>query len=228
MSKKKWRKYIVNDKIQGRGVYGSVFFGFDPKKNRKVAIKTAVGGNIKVAKNEAKVMQGYGTHRLLPKIYDFFIENETSYIVMELIKGKILGECKFKKPPIIQGEKAAVQITLQVLEVLNHLHSKGYVHNDIYPHNIMLESLKPITIKVIDFGLSAKFTSDTARNKDIYHAARLCVYLMYGTEDDSINKLTEQGGKISEILLKALSSNVGERYQNAADFYRALLSLKYK
>ncbi len=53
----------------------------------------------------------------------------------------------------------------QVLQAVNHLHIHGVVHRDIKAENIMFKSSqcqKDLDIKLIDFGLSARFSTDNA------------------------------------------------------------------
>lgn len=58
-----------------------------------------------------------------------------------------------------------MHILYQVLQAVNHLHIHGVVHRDIKAENIMFKSSschKDLDIKLIDFGLSARFSSDHA------------------------------------------------------------------
>ncbi len=81
-------------------------------------------------------------------IYDYFMGNETAYIVMEYIKGENIG--KFGK--LIGGYpyEAAKDIFINLLDALQDIHEKGIVHQDISPGNILLN--KENQLKIIDFG----------------------------------------------------------------------------
>ena len=97
------------------------------------------------------------SHSYIPQVYDFFIEDETVYTVMDYIEGESLdkplkrGE-KFPQPQVIKWAK-------QLLEALCYLHSpmhgnppRGYVHSDIKPANIMRTSYNDICL--IDFNIA--------------------------------------------------------------------------
>lgn len=63
-------------------------------------------------------------------------------------------------------ESDVVQITRQVIEAINYCHSQKIAHRDLKPENILLEKDR-LSVKLVDFGLSADFTnaSKTILNK---------------------------------------------------------------
>ncbi|MEG2004372.1 MAG: protein kinase, partial [Clostridia bacterium] len=83
-------------------------------------------------------------------IYDVAIYPDIKYIVMEYLDGITLKEYFQKKGPL--PWKEACSYMLQVLRALEHAHSKGVVHRDIKPQNLIL--LKSGEIKVTDFGIA--------------------------------------------------------------------------
>jgi serine/threonine protein kinase len=145
----KWGKYEMEPIPIGQGKQGQVFKGFDPIQKKKVAIK--VTKNIESSQYEAFVMQEYGSHKFLAQYYDFFVLNQKAYLVMEWIQGDSL-----KNKSKIYDEKTAVQITLNLLDGLKHLHNKGYLHADILPNNIMMVKSKVNTVKLIDLGIAVR------------------------------------------------------------------------
>lgn len=94
------------------------------------------------------------SHPNIVSVYDVSKSNATEYIVMELIDGMTLKEYMQRRGSLSQKE--AVHFVSQILKALSHAHSKGIIHRDIKPHNIML--LRDSTIKVADFGI-ARFES---------------------------------------------------------------------
>ncbi len=92
-------------------------------------------------------------HENIVKIIDFGVEDGTYFMVMEYIEGEsfrdILDKWKQLQP------EAALAVVHQVCQGLEHAHSKGIVHRDIKPGNIMLT--RTGRVKITDFGL-AKLT----------------------------------------------------------------------
>lgn len=96
----------------------------------------------------------------IPNLYAYFSENGLFYLVQEWIKGQTLTN-------IVQvsgclNEKTVREILLSLLPVLEYVHSKGIIHRDIKPDNIILRNSnnKPV---LIDFG-AVKETIRTAIN----------------------------------------------------------------
>ncbi|EOL46549.1 serine/threonine protein kinase [Enterococcus caccae] len=87
------------------------------------------------------------THLNLPKIQEIVIEEGQLYLYEEFIHGKTLAE--IIKSSDVMGTKAILTLTLEVLEALTALHSKGLVHRDVKPGNIMLTN--DGVLKLIDF-----------------------------------------------------------------------------
>jgi serine/threonine-protein kinase len=85
----------------------------------------------------------------IPKLYAYFSENGQFYLVQEWIHGQTLT--KIVEAKGFESETAVRQILLNLLSVLDYVHSKGIIHRDIKPENIILRSVdgKPV---LIDFG----------------------------------------------------------------------------
>ncbi len=95
------------------------------------------------------------SHKNIVSIYDVAIYPDIKYIVMEYLDGITLREYLDNKGALPWNE-ACIYI-LQVLRALEHAHSKGVIHRDIKPQNIILQ--KNGEIKVMDFGIAKIPTS---------------------------------------------------------------------
>ncbi|MEG2454621.1 MAG: Stk1 family PASTA domain-containing Ser/Thr kinase [Oscillospiraceae bacterium] len=95
------------------------------------------------------------SHPNIVAVYDVSRSSDLDYIVMELIDGITLKQYMQKKGGPLNWREALHFIT-QIMRALSHAHSRGIIHRDIKPHNIMV--LRDGSVKVADFGI-ARLTS---------------------------------------------------------------------
>lgn len=89
------------------------------------------------------------SHPNIVSVYDVS-RGETEYIVMELIEGITLKQYMEKRGQLNWRE--ALHFVTQIMRGLRHAHSRGIVHRDIKPQNIMV--LRDGSVKVADFGIA--------------------------------------------------------------------------
>jgi serine/threonine protein kinase len=101
---------------------------------------------IELLRLEAKAANALN-HPNIVTIHDFDRQGHLSYIVMEFVEGQLLRK-------IIKNLSVddAVKDAMQMAEALNFAHSKGIIHRDIKPDNIMVRP--DGKIKILDFGLA--------------------------------------------------------------------------
>jgi len=90
------------------------------------------------------------SHPNIVAVYDVSRSGSTEYIVMELIEGITLKQYINRKG--LLNWKEALHFATQITKALSHAHSRGIIHRDIKPHNIMI--LKDGSVKVADFGIA--------------------------------------------------------------------------
>jgi outer membrane protein assembly factor BamB/tRNA A-37 threonylcarbamoyl transferase component Bud32 len=95
-------------------------------------------------------------HPAIPDVSDYFTEEDRSYLVLELVRGKDLERWLEEQPDYVHQE-TALDWTLQLCEALVHLHSQKppIVFRDLKPSNIMLDQYN--RIRLIDFGIAKLF-----------------------------------------------------------------------
>lgn len=98
---------------------------------------------------EGKAMASLN-HKNIVKVYDVSNNINKPYIVMEYIDGITLKDYISQQGAL--SWKEAVHFTTQILNALQHAHSKGIIHRDIKPQNVML--VESGDIKVMDFGIA--------------------------------------------------------------------------
>ena len=90
------------------------------------------------------------SHPNIVSVYDVSRSGNTEYIVMELIEGITLKQYINRKG--LLNWKETLHFATQITKALTHAHSRGIIHRDIKPHNIMI--LKDGSVKVADFGIA--------------------------------------------------------------------------
>ncbi len=99
------------------------------------------------------------SHPNIVSVYDVSHSDDVEYIVMELVDGITLKQYLQEAGALEPSE--VLNFTTQIAKALSHAHSKGIIHRDIKPQNIML--LRDGMIKVADFGIAA-LNSDIEEN----------------------------------------------------------------
>ncbi len=139
----------------GTGGMAVVYRAKDRRLNRQVAVKIM---RKELARNE-RFRYRFQTesqaiallnHPNIVNVYDVSHSNNLEFIVMELLTGITLKQYLKGKKRIPVRE--VVDISIQVGKALGHAHSKGVIHRDIKPQNIIL--LEDGTAKVADFGIA--------------------------------------------------------------------------
>ena len=104
------------------------------------------------------------SHPNIVSVYDVStsISLEADYIVMELIEGITLKQYMEKKGFL--NWKETLHFAMQIAKALEHAHSRGIVHRDIKPHNVMV--LKNGSVKVTDFGIARMMSKGNTLTKE--------------------------------------------------------------
>jgi serine/threonine-protein kinase len=98
-------------------------------------------------------------HRNLAMLYDFStLEDGSYYMVWEFIDGTNIQKWMAANGPM--PARLALEIAIQTLDGLDHLHQMGLIHRDISPENIMLsqDHQGKLLAKVIDFGIAKQLS----------------------------------------------------------------------
>lgn len=136
--------YLARDTFSAIGGY-YVVKHFSPHYENENQLKTAM----RLFEQEADCLQKLGNHPQIPRIYDFFAEENHFFLVQELIEGDTLQQELTLSQQFDQAQ--TTKLLLQTLEVLKFIHSAGYIHRDIKPSNLIRNRFDK-RIFLIDFG----------------------------------------------------------------------------
>ena len=102
------------------------------------------------------------SHPNIVQVFDVSASDNAYYIVMELIDGISLKQ--YMEVKGVLNWKETLHFATQIAMGLEHAHSRGIVHRDIKPHNVMV--LKNGSVKVMDFGIAQVMNKSTTLTKE--------------------------------------------------------------
>ena len=159
-------RYEIREVI-GTGGMAVVYKARCHRLNRLVAIKILRDENLQDDDFRRRFhAEGQAVGMLsLPNIvsvYDVSSVDGVDYIVMELVEGITLKQYMERKG--VLNWKETLHFATQIAKALDHAHSRGLVHRDIKPHNVMV--LKNGAVRVTDFGIARIMTQTNTMTKE--------------------------------------------------------------
>jgi len=162
-------KYVANE-IVGRGAFSIVYKGIHKNLNLPVAIKMmrhdmAMDPDFKSSfLNEAKIIASLD-HANIVKVYDIEERYRTLFIIMEFVDGdsldKMIERLRYIPPMLVANFIA------QICKALSYAHSRGVIHRDINPTNIIVQ--RNDRLKILDFGLACRVGTEDYGNTGTAH-----------------------------------------------------------
>src|SRR5579872_7630263 len=162
----------------GAGGMGVVYRARDTRLGRDVAIKVLPTDRPLRETARARFQREAMTasslnHPNIITIYEIGTEDNTDFIVMELVRGTTLSSMVHKRTLLIEE---AIRYGIQIADALTKAHVAGIIHRDLKPGNIMIT--EDGLVKVLDFGL-AKFDPSMATiDSDTNDAERTNVFTL--------------------------------------------------
>lgn len=156
------------EKVLGRGGFGLTFRAHQIYLDQVVVIKT-LHESFWNAPNLSELQSQFQdearrlamcSHPNVVRVSDFFIEDGLPYMVMDYIPGRSLADIVLPENPL--PVKAAVDYIQQIGKALQAIHSKGLLHRDVKPQNIMIHQLTGEAV-LIDFGIARELTQNPAQ-----------------------------------------------------------------
>ena len=196
-------RYLIQSLV-GVGGMANVYRGVDEKTGNAIAVKVLKEEFldneelVRRFKNESKAISILD-HPNIVKVYDVSVTDRLQYIVMEYVDGITLKEYLKQRGGALTW-KETVHFATQVLRALQHAHSKGIIHRDVKPQNIML--LADGSIKMMDFGIArfSRAQSQTVSDKAIGSVHYISPEQAKGDKTDARTDIYSVGVMLYEML----------------------------
>jgi hypothetical protein len=146
------------DKELGRGGMGVVYRALDLVLEREVALKQLphrLGSSpelVRRFRQEARLLAQL-MHPSIVQVHDLIEERGQIWIALELVGGGTLADAMRRRGGALEWREA-VRLAAQISDGLAFAHTRGVIHRDVKPINVLLSDSDPPAAKLADFGLA--------------------------------------------------------------------------
>ncbi len=158
---------IFTNKQLGKGGFGQLYLGRNIHENIFIAIKVEEQSPRSRLAYEFQILKEISEGDGIPKVYKLHRGKKHNYLIMQLL-GKSLDKLfvDMKKKFSI---KTVCMLAYQMVQRVEYVHSRGYIHRDIKPGNFLMgKNLDNKKLFIIDFGLSKKYIDKNTGKHIIY------------------------------------------------------------
>ena len=182
---KRWvaDRFELSDLI-GSGGLGDVYRGWDHHLKRPVAVKRV---RMQFAQNDRRLAEQTWReamttaslrHPNIVTVFDYGIDADGAYVIMELIEGETLEAVLSRGP--LQFEDFH-RLAEQSLAGMAAAHAVGLIHRDLKPGNFMIANSPegvPFTVKILDFGLAKFLDAPQPQSMDHFNSLMGSIHYM--------------------------------------------------
>jgi len=147
------------DRLLGQGNMGQVYYGWDVKLKRPVAVKVIearLRGHAAYAQRFVREAQAVATwrHENIAQVYYADEQDDLYYFVMEFLDGLDLSQLlsAYASQGELMPQADVLSIGRAVASALDYAHKKGVIHRDVKPSNVMVTRDDRVVLS--DFGLA--------------------------------------------------------------------------
>jgi serine/threonine-protein kinase len=163
------RRYDLK-KLLGEGGMGDVWLGRDRRLRRLVAVKVAQerwAGHDTVLRrfHEEAQLTSQLQHPAIPPVHDMGqLPDGRPYFCMKVIHGRTLASLLARRANPADDLPRLLAAFEQVCQAVAYAHSKGVIHRDLKPHNVMVGAFGEV--QVMDWGLAKVLKDEASRERE--------------------------------------------------------------
>ena len=235
-------RYRICKKL-GRGGFGETFVARDlhmpkeplcvvkhlkPVRNDPQLLETA----IRLFNREAEALAELGEHDQIPRLYAYFTQGADFYLVQEFIEGKDLSHEMQRR----WDAHAVCKLIVELMQILEFVHSKRVIHRDIKPDNI-IRRRRDNKLVLIDFGAIKAIPQTAMQGTGMMSASLVLGSIGYMAPEQGLGK-PQFASDIYSVGMMAIQALTGKHpreleedprgevvWRNLLDFHSELLSV---
>jgi len=144
-------RFLIERRI-GSGGFGVVYEAWDGRLERTVAVK-AIESRGEAGRRVLREAQAAArlNHPGIVTLYEMGEEDGNALLVTELVDGMTLARLAGEGA---LSDREIAEIGADLCEALDHAHSRGVVHRDIKPQNVLVAADGEFRAKLMDFGIA--------------------------------------------------------------------------
>lgn len=238
------KRYSVLKDV-GEGSYAKVYKYKDEFYHKNFALKRA-----KKDLNDEEIDRFHREYDEMKKLNSPYVVEVYRYLnnneyIMEYLDCSLLNYIKKNNQNLSYAEKQ--NLVKQVLKAFKYLHSKGLLHRDISPSNILLKIYENVVVvKIADFGLvkvpnsqltnlntelkgsfnDSGLATEGFQNYDILHETYALTKLIFFIITGKTNVSNIKNASLNQFVQKGLSADKPKRYQSVNELSSAVTELR--
>lgn len=137
--------------LRSNGAFGKCYMGWDELGGGRVAVKVIPVNRYRPSEVDALISCGQDGHKYIAQYIAAYRKDSDIWIVQEFVSGCELSDYISQHEEGLD-ELSCVNIITQMINAVQHIHTKQFIHGDLKPENVIFADDEMGEIKLVDFG----------------------------------------------------------------------------